>query len=59
VITTVIGVASPLIDLPRGVDFWVDGRATPQDVAHVINVVVRLKPGATIEQLREAGNTGM
>jgi putative ABC transport system permease protein len=55
----VVGVASPLIDLPHAVDFWFNGRTTPQDVAHVQNVVVRLKPGASIEQLRVVGNAAM
>jgi len=59
VLTTVIGVASPLVDLPHAVDFWFNGRTTPQDVGHVLNVIVRLKPGATIEQLRTAGNAAM
>jgi putative ABC transport system permease protein len=56
---TVVGVASPLVDLPHAVDFWFNGRISPQDVAHVQNVIVRLKPGATIEQLRVVGNTAM
>src|SRR4029453_6181008 len=56
---TVIGVASPLVDLPHGVDFWFNGRISPQDVAHVQNVIVRLKPGATIEQLLLVGNAAM
>lgn len=55
----VVGVASPLIDLPHAVDFWFNGRTSPQDVAHVQNVVVRLKPGATIDQLRVVGNAAM
>jgi putative ABC transport system permease protein len=59
VTVTVIGVASPLVDLPRAVDLWFNGRSTPQDTAHVINVVVRLKPGATIEQLFADGNAAM
>jgi putative ABC transport system permease protein len=56
---SVIGVASPLVDLPHGVDFWFNGRIPPQDVAHVQNVIVRLKPGATIEQLLVVGNAAM
>lgn len=58
-LTTIVGVASALVDLPHAVDFWFNGRTNPQDVAHVLNVVVRLKPGATIEQLHVAGNAGM
>ena len=56
---SVVGVASPLIDLPHGVDFWFNGRSSPQDVAHVVNVIARLKPGATIQQLRVVGNAAM
>jgi len=59
VLTTVVGVASPLVDLPHAVDFWFNGRTTPNDVNHVLNGIVRLKPGATIEQLRVAGNAAM
>ena len=29
-VITVIGVASPLVDLPHGVDFWFNGRISPQ-----------------------------
>jgi len=56
---TIVGVAPSLIDLPKATDFWFNGRTFPTDVAHVQNVVVRLKPGATIEQLFAAGNTAM
>lgn len=59
VATTVVGVAPPQVDLPQAVDFWFNGRTAPDNVAHVLNVLVRLKPGATIEQLRAGGNTGM
>lgn len=56
---TVIGVASPLIDLPHNVDFWFNGRTSPTDVAHVISVIARLRPGATIPQLFADGNAAM
>lgn len=59
VTTTVVGVAGPLIDLPRNVDFWFNARSSPTDIAHVFSVVARLKPGATIEQLRADGNAAM
>lgn len=57
--TTVIGVAAPQVDLPLGADFWFNGRSGPDDTAHVFDVLVRLKPGATLDQLRAGGSTGM
>jgi putative ABC transport system permease protein len=59
VTTTVVGVAAPLIDLPRNVDFWFNARSNPTDIAHNFNVVARLRPGATIDQLRIDGNAAM
>jgi putative ABC transport system permease protein len=56
---TIVGVASPLADLPHNVDFWFNGRTSPTDVPHVISVVARLKPGASIEQLFADGNAAM
>jgi putative ABC transport system permease protein len=59
VTTTIVGVAAPLVDLPRNVDFFFNGRSRPTDIAHNFTVVARLKPGATIEQLRADGNAAM
>ncbi|MBY0494845.1 MAG: ABC transporter permease [Cyanobacteria bacterium] len=56
---TIVGVASPLADLPGNVDFWFNARFSPTDTPHVINVVARLKPGATLEQLVADGNAAM
>jgi putative ABC transport system permease protein len=56
---TIVGVASPLLQLPPNVDFWFNGRTTPQAVNHNYNVVARLKPGVTIAQVLSAGNTAM
>ena len=56
---TIVGVASPLLQLPPTVDFWFNGRTTPQAVNHNYNVVARLKPGATIAQVLSAGNVAM
>ena len=56
---TVVGIGSPLGDMPHNIDFWFNARSRPEDVAHVINVIARLKPGATIEQLFAAGNAAM
>lgn len=41
------------------VDFWFNGRTTPQAVNHNYNVVARLKPGVTIAQVTSAGNAAM
>jgi putative ABC transport system permease protein len=56
---TIVGVASPLLQLPPNVDFWFNGRTTPQAVNHNYNVVARLKPGVTIAQVFSAGNAAM
>jgi putative ABC transport system permease protein len=50
--TTVVGVASPLLDMPRGTDFWVNFRLNPLDVWHGIDAVVRVPPGTRIEKVR-------
>lgn len=49
---TAVGVASPDLDMPAGVDFWTNARLSPQDVGHGSNAVLRIRPGATIERLR-------
>jgi putative ABC transport system permease protein len=59
VAVTVVGVASPLLQLPSNVDFWFNGRSSPRDESHVFNVVARLKPGVTIGQALSAGNAAM
>jgi putative ABC transport system permease protein len=56
---TIIGVASPLLQLPANVDFWFNGHSSPQDVNHIFNVVARLRPGVTIGQVFSAGNVAM
>src|SRR5262249_33249915 len=45
VAVTIVGVASPLLQLPPNVDFWFNGRSSPRDEAHVFNVIARVKPG--------------
>lgn len=55
----IVGVAAPLVDLPRTVDFWFNARGTPRDVAHIFTVAARLTPGATLQQLRADGNAAM
>lgn len=55
----VIGVASPLLDLPHKIDFWFNLRTNPQAVAHNFDTILRLRRGATTEQLRAAGAVKM
>jgi len=49
---TVVGVAARDLDLPRGVDFWINARLDPQDVGHGLNAIARVKPGTTLPRLR-------
>lgn len=56
---TIVGVASPALDLPRGTDFWFNMRLDPQDVSHVFGAVLRLRPGTSIDGLRGAAATAM
>src|SRR5262249_30998307 len=49
---TIVGVASRDVDLPHGVDFWINARLDPQDVGHGLNAILRVKPGTTLERLR-------
>src|SRR6185295_17904319 len=55
----VIGIASPELDFPPGTDLWFNQRVGPQDASHVFSVVTRLRPGATLDQLRAAGAGAM
>jgi len=48
----VVGVASRDVDLPHGVDFWLNGRFDAQDVGHGLNGILRIKPGTTLPRLR-------
>jgi predicted permease len=50
--TTVVGVASPLLDVPRDTDFWLNFRLNPLDVWHGIDAVVRMPSGTRIERVR-------
>ena len=59
VTTTIVGVASPALDYPRGTDFWLNFRTSPQDVAHVFGTILRLRPGASLGQLRGAAAGAM
>src|SRR5262249_28146130 len=50
-LVTVVGVASPALDLPMGADFWMNFRMASDEQSHVLAAIVRLQPGATIDQL--------
>jgi putative ABC transport system permease protein len=56
---TVVGVANPAIDIPDGTDFWFNTRTRPGENAHNFNVLLRLQPGATVQQLEAAGAAAM
>lgn len=57
--TEIVGVAAPVLDFPRNVDFWFNGRSTPTDIAHNFNVVARLTPSASLGQLRSEADAAM
>ena len=48
----VVGVGPRDLDLPHGVDFWVNARLPPQDVNHGFGAVLRVAPRTTLERLR-------
>lgn len=52
VTTTIAGVAPRDFDTPHGADYWFSRGADPQDVNHSSEGFLRVKPGATIEQVR-------
>src|SRR6478735_2243256 len=50
--TTVAGVAPRDFDTPHGADFWFTVPLDPQQVAHVFEVYMRVKPGTTLPRVR-------
>jgi putative ABC transport system permease protein len=48
--TSIVGVAPPDLDMPRGADFWFNLRLGPQDIGHNLDGYMRLKPGVPIER---------
>ena len=50
--TTVAGVAPRDFDTPHGADFWFTIPLDPQQVAHVFEVYMRVKPGTTLARAR-------
>jgi predicted permease len=51
--TTIVGVAPPDLDLPRGADFYFNLRTNPTDVGHGFEGYMRIKPGTPIELVRQ------
>src|SRR5207249_12128677 len=49
---TAVGVAGQDLDVPHGVDFWINARFDPLDVGHGLGALLRVKRGTTIERLR-------
>jgi putative ABC transport system permease protein len=51
--TTIVGVAPPDLDLPRGADFYFNLRLNPTDIGHGFEGYMRIKPGAPMARVRE------
>jgi len=49
--STIVGVARPELDVPRGADYWVNASITPQSTGHGFDGYVRIKPGTRVERL--------
>lgn len=45
----VVGIAAPEFEFPGGVDIWFPMHMRPDDVSHLFEAYIRLRPGATIE----------
>ena len=56
---TIVGVASPELALPKDTDLWINARVPANDQAHFLTGLVRLRPGATTDQLRAAAGLAM
>jgi putative ABC transport system permease protein len=55
----VVGVGPAGLEFPEGTDFWINLRLDPLGASHNFGAIVRLRSGATLEQLRSAGNAAM
>ena len=51
--TTIVGVAPQDLDLPRGTDFYFNLRLNPTDVGHGLEGYMRIKPGTSIDRVRD------
>ena len=45
----VVGIAAPDFEFPGGVDIWFPMHMRPDDVSHLFEAYIRLRPGASIE----------
>jgi putative ABC transport system permease protein len=50
--TTIVGIAGPLADYPRGTDFWFAMQFPADATPHILDGILRLKPGVSLERLR-------
>lgn len=60
--STIIGVASPDLDFPRGTDAWLNARAprtASSPSSHGLSAVIRLRPGASLADLDTVGAIAM
>ncbi len=55
----VAGVASAEMDLPHGTDIWLAARINPQDFGHGLDVILRARPGTSLDALRERADVLM
>ncbi len=53
--TTIVGVASPELDMPHGTDAWINIRLPPNAGNHVFRAIVRLQRGVGVGALESAG----
>ena len=51
--TTIVGVAPPDFDMPRGVDMYFSLRLNPTDIGHGNDGYMRIKPGVSIERVKQ------
>jgi putative ABC transport system permease protein len=49
--TTIVGVGPRNLDVPSGVDMWMNARFGPQDIGHGQNGVLRVNNGTTLQRL--------
>jgi putative ABC transport system permease protein len=56
---TVVGVASPSVDLPHSTEIWFAQRIDARETGHVYAGILRMRPGTRIERLRSAAGGQM
>jgi putative ABC transport system permease protein len=50
--TTIVGIAGPGVDYPRGTDFWFAMQFPPNATPHILDGILRLQPGISIDRVR-------